>query len=66
MLYLRVWQGEDTDWITVTPQNPDETDSSEFDEGVCTGFKVPNYNTQQFISEYLTLMNRWGIVVNVI
>lgn len=68
MLYIRVWEGEgdETDWVTLTPDNPDECDSSEFDEGMCTGFHVPYYNTKQFISELIALMNRHQVAVNLI
>jgi len=66
MLYLRVWVGEDTDWVTVTPNNPDDCDSSEFDEGICTGYLVPNSKTQDFITDYLAVMNKYSVTVNVV
>lgn len=66
MLYLTVWDGEETDWITVTPQHHDDADSSQFDEGVCTGFKVPQKQTRAFITDFLVLANKYGIVVNVV
>lgn len=64
MLYITVWSGEETDWITCTPNDPRECDSSQFDEGICTGFKVANHNTEQFISEYMVLLRRFGIEFN--
>jgi len=62
MLYLRVWQGDETDWVTLTPDNPDMEDSENFDEGQCTGFYVKH--STSFVTELLALCNRYGVTVN--
>jgi hypothetical protein len=63
-LYLRVWHGEEFDWITLTPNNPDaEDDSSLFDEGHCTGFKIRCIDTPQFITRILRLMSQFNVVI---
>lgn len=60
-LFINNWQGEETDWITVTPQNPAETDSSAFDEGIATGFSVPKERTERFISDMTRVLRKYNI-----
>ena len=58
MIYLTVWYGDEINWITVTPQHPYDEDSSYFDEGVCTGFKVAVDKTDSFVADYCKLMRK--------
>lgn len=59
-LYLRVWAGDETDWITLTPMNPSLHDSELFDQGKCTGFLIPTIDTPQFCRRLIRLMSQFG------
>jgi len=62
-LYLHVWTGDETDWITLTPNDPKECDSSEFDEGKCTGFNIPCNQTGHFIHELRKLLKGYKVEI---
>lgn len=58
-IFLRVWQGQDTDWITLTPINPDSNDSTKFDEGECTGFVVSCDKTEDFVNDLTVVLHKY-------
>lgn len=63
MLHLTNWQGDETNWITLTVFSPDDTDSEQFDEGVSVGFHVPVEQTQEFVAAFLILMTKVGVSI---
>lgn len=63
-LYLRVWEGEETNWVTLTPADPRTTDSSCFDEGIATGFDIPASKTNKFLTDLQTLLGKYKQDVN--